>query len=187
MRAPSSATAIPAPMARPRQLLSTHVAPMLWRRLPAIGPLSTIERLTGSLRQTASSPTTKSPLRQSASPRKIVRAACRIKARRQTELRLGNLAIQRDWGWAPEYVDAMWRILQHATAEDFVISTGEACSLESFTTAAFASVGLDWRDHVTIDEALHRPTEILFNRGNATKARAKLGWTGTSKMPTWSA
>ena len=115
--------------------------------------------------------------------RKIVRAACRIKARRQTELRLGNLAIQRDWGWAPEYVDAMWRILQHATAEDFVIATGEAHSLESFTTAAFASVSLDWRDHVTIDEALHRPTEILFNKGNAAKARAKLGWIATSKMP----
>ena len=84
--------------------------------------------------------------------RKIVCAACRIKAGRQRELRLGNLAIQRDWGWAPEYVEAMWRILQHDTAEDFVIATGEAHSLESFANAAFASVGLDWRDYVIVEE-----------------------------------
>jgi GDPmannose 4,6-dehydratase len=98
--------------------------------------------------------------------RKIVCAACRIKAGHQQELRLGNLDIQRDWGWAPEYVDAMWRILQHDAAEDFVIATGDAHSLESFASAAFAAVGLDWRDHVTIDKALFRPAEILFNRGN---------------------
>ena len=103
--------------------------------------------------------------------RKIVCAACRIKAGRQRELRLGNLAIQRDWGWAPEYVEAMWRILQHDTAEDFVIATGEAHSLESFANEAFTSVGLDWRDYVIIEETLFRPNEILFNKGNATKAR----------------
>jgi GDPmannose 4,6-dehydratase len=115
--------------------------------------------------------------------RKIVSAACHIKAGRQQDLRLGNLAIQRDWGWAPEYVDAMWRILQPDTAEDFVIATGEAHSLESFVSAAFAAVGLDWSDHVTVDQALFRPAEILFNRGNAAKARARLGWTATAKMP----
>jgi GDPmannose 4,6-dehydratase len=114
--------------------------------------------------------------------RKIVCAACRIKAGRQKDLQLGNLAIQRDWGWAPEYVDAMWRILQHDTAEDFVIATGEANSLESFVSTVFAALGLDWRDHVNIDNTLYRPSEILFNKGNAAKAFAKLGWTATSKM-----
>jgi GDPmannose 4,6-dehydratase len=115
--------------------------------------------------------------------RKIVCAACRIKAGRQRDLQLGNLAIQRDWGWAPEYVDAMWRILQHDTAEDFLIATGEAHSLESFVSSAFTALGLDWRDHVHIDNALHRPSEILFNKGNAAKALAKLGWTAMAKMP----
>src|SRR4029079_9643094 len=79
-------------------------------------------------------------------------AAARIKSGRQTELRLGNLAIQRDWGWAPEYVDAMWRILRHKTPEDFVIATGQAHSLEGFLAATFAVLDLDWRNYVTVDK-----------------------------------
>ena len=108
--------------------------------------------------------------------RKIVCAACRIKAGTQSELRLGNLAVKRDWGWAPDYVEAMWRILQHDTSEDFVIATGEAHSLEEFVSYVFTALGLDWRDHVDVDLALYRPSEILLNRGNAAKARLKLGW-----------
>jgi GDPmannose 4,6-dehydratase len=115
--------------------------------------------------------------------RKIVCGACRIKAGQQRDLPLGNLGIQRDWGWTPEYVDAMWRILQYDTAEDFVIATGEAYSLESFVSAAFAALGLDWRNYVKTDNALYRPSEILVNKGNPAKARAKLGWTASSKMP----
>jgi GDPmannose 4,6-dehydratase len=108
--------------------------------------------------------------------RKIACAASRIKAGRQTELRLGNLAIQRDWGWAPEFVDAMWRILQHKTPDDFVIATGQAHSLESFLSAAFAVLDLDWRNYLAIDEALYRPSDILFNKGNPAKALTELGW-----------
>ena len=119
----------------------------------------------------------KSPLRpERFVTRKIVCAACRIKAGTQCELRLGNLAVKRDWGWAPEYVEAMWRILQHDTPEDFVIATGQAHSLEEFVSYAFAALGLDWRDYVEVDPALYRPSEILLNRGNAAKARSKLGW-----------
>ena len=114
--------------------------------------------------------------------RKIVGAACRIQAGRQSGLRLGNLAIQRDWGWAPEYVDAMWRILQQEQAEDFVIATGEAHSLELFVSTVFSALGLDWRDRVTVDKALFRPSEIGFNKGDPAKARIKLGWIASSKM-----
>lgn len=119
----------------------------------------------------------KSPLRpERFVTRKIACAASRIKAGRQTELRLGNLAIQRDWGWAPEFVDAMWRILQHKTPDDFVIATGQAHSLESFLSAAFAVLDLDWRNYLAIDEALYRPSDILFNKGNPAKALTELGW-----------
>jgi GDPmannose 4,6-dehydratase len=76
----------------------------------------------------------------------------------------------------------MWRILQHDTADDFVIATGEARSLESFVSAAFAALDLDWRDHVKVDTALYRPSEILFNKGNPTKAFVQLGWRATFKM-----
>ena len=83
--------------------------------------------------------------------KKIVRAACRTRAGNQCAVKLGNLAIQRDWGWAPEYVEAMWRILQHPKADDFVVATGSTYSLADFTAAAFGELGLDWRDHVEID------------------------------------
>ena len=114
--------------------------------------------------------------------RKVINAVCRIKAGLQTDLRLGNLEIRRDWGWAPEYVNAMWRMLQHDTADDFVIATGEARSLENFVSAAFAALDLDWRDHVKVDTDLYRPSEILFNKGNPTKAFVQLGWRATFKM-----
>jgi GDPmannose 4,6-dehydratase len=114
--------------------------------------------------------------------RKIACAAARIKSGRQTELRLGNLAIQRDWGWAPEYVDAMWRILQHKTPEDFVIATGQAHSLEGFLAATFAVLDLDWRNYVTVDKAFYRPSDILFNKGNPSKALTELGWTAHLTM-----
>jgi len=124
-----------------------------------------------------------SPLRpERFATRKIVCAAHRIKCGRQTELRLGDLTIQRDWGWAPEYVDAMWRVLQHDTPEDFVIATGEAHSLEDFVSCTFTALDLDWRNYVKIDPALYRPSEIQFNRGNPAKALAELGWQANFKM-----
>jgi GDPmannose 4,6-dehydratase len=115
--------------------------------------------------------------------KKIIGAACRIRRGSQDNLTLGNLAIQRDWGWAPEYVEAMWRIMQQPKADDFVIATGSVYSLEDFAATAFTEVGLDWRDHVEIDHALLRPSEIMCNKGDATKAHAMLGWKSNYIMP----
>jgi GDPmannose 4,6-dehydratase len=114
--------------------------------------------------------------------KKIVSAACRIATGSREKLQLGNIAIQRDWGWAPEYVEAMWRMVQQEHADDFVIATGETHSLEEFVETAFAQVGLDWRDHVVIDPTLFRPTDIASSRGNPRKSRETFGWQARSKM-----
>ena len=114
--------------------------------------------------------------------RKIVSAACRIAAGSREKLQLGNIAIQRDWGWAPEYVEAMWRMVQQEQPDDFVIATGEGHSLEDFVATAFTEVGLDWRDHVVIDPGLFRPTEIAISRGNPRKSRETFGWQARYKM-----
>lgn len=108
--------------------------------------------------------------------KKIVRAAVQIAGGKQKRLVLGNTSIQRDWGWAPEYVEAMYAMLQRDRPEDFVIATGKSRSLEDFITAAFQHVGLDWKEHVTIDKSLFRPTEITIGRGDASKAERVLGW-----------
>ena len=115
--------------------------------------------------------------------RKIVGTACRIAGGSSEQLCLGNLAVYRDWGWAPEYVEAMWRMLQLKEPEDFVIATGESYSLEEFVAAAFAENGLDWRDHVELDPALLRPSDLAYNRGDASKAKALLGWEAQLRMP----
>jgi GDPmannose 4,6-dehydratase len=114
--------------------------------------------------------------------KKIVSAACRIAGGSREKLHLGNIAIQRDWGWAPDYVEAMWLMVQQAQPDDFVIATGESHSLEEFVDTAFAQVGLDWRDHVVIDPALFRPTEIAISRGNPRKSRETFGWQARYKM-----
>lgn len=109
--------------------------------------------------------------------RKIVTAACRIKKGSAERLRIGDVGVSRDWGWAPEYVSAMWQMLSHGgPLEDFVIATGESHSLQEFVTATFAQLGLDAADHVETDPALTRPTDIRFSRGDASKARRVLGW-----------
>lgn len=124
-----------------------------------------------------------SPLRPSRFvTRKIVRAACAIKLGQANLVRLGNLDIRRDWGFAPEYVDAMWRMMQLDSAEDFVIATGQSSSLQDFVVAAFEAAGLDWSQHVEFDSALTRPSEILYSAGNAGKARVVLGWRAKSLM-----
>ncbi|HVW70195.1 MAG TPA: GDP-mannose 4,6-dehydratase [Steroidobacteraceae bacterium] len=115
--------------------------------------------------------------------RKIVAAACRIAQGSGEKLTLGNLQIRRDWGWAPEYVEAMWRMLQRDVAEDFVIATGESHSLEEFVGAAFARVGLDWREHAVVSEALLRPTDLSEGRGIALKAERLLSWKAEARMP----
>ncbi len=108
--------------------------------------------------------------------RKITLAACRIAKGYDEKLRLGRLDIVRDWGWAPEYVEAMWLMLQQNVAQDYIIATGEAHSLEDFVSLAFESVGLNWRDHVMSDPSLFRPTDIAWSQGNPAKAFTRLGW-----------
>lgn len=114
--------------------------------------------------------------------RKVVAAACRLARGATDQLTLGNLQIRRDWGWAPEYVEAMWRIVQCERGDDFVIATGQSNSLEQFVAAVFARLGLDWRDHTIVSEALLRPTDISDGRGNAGKAERLLGWQARHTM-----
>jgi len=108
--------------------------------------------------------------------RKITRAVARIQAGRQDKLYLGNLEARRDWGYAPEYVEAMWLMLQQDAADDFVVATGNSHSVRDFVVEAFACVGLDWQDHVEIDPQYFRPAEVDDLIGDAGKARRKLGW-----------
>jgi GDPmannose 4,6-dehydratase len=114
---------------------------------------------------------------------KIIAAACRIAGGSRDKLNLGNISVQRDWGYAPEYVEAMYLMLQHPDPDDYVIATGETHRLEDFVAIAFNRVGLDWQEWVNIDTSLYRPTDIAVGRGNPGKAKAKLGWEATSKMP----
>ena len=108
--------------------------------------------------------------------RKITHGAAQIALGQATELRLGNLDAQRDWGFAGDYVDAMWRMLQLESADDFVICTGETHSVREFCELAFGRVGLDYADHVVIDERFFRPAEVDLLVGDAAKAEARLGW-----------
>ena len=110
---------------------------------------------------------------------KIVSAARRIAAGSSETLRLGRLDIARDWGWAPEYVEAMWLMLQQDQPQDFVIATGHTFTLQEFVAAAFEHFSLDWRQHVVQDEKLFRPTDIQVSRANPAKAKAVLGWEAT--------
>ena len=114
--------------------------------------------------------------------KKIISTVCRIANGSPEKLTLGRLDIVRDWGWALEYVDAMWRMMQQETADDYIIATGEANSLQDFVTEAFAVVGLDWCDYVNSDPALFRPTDLARSQGCADKAFRQLGWQATFKM-----
>jgi GDPmannose 4,6-dehydratase len=115
--------------------------------------------------------------------RKIISAAVRIAAGSDEKLHLGNIDIKRDWGWAPEYVQAMWQMLQQDQADDFVIATGVANSLRSFVASTFEAEGLDWNEHVVIDQQLIRPAEIAANRGDPSKAARLLDWKPRLFMP----
>jgi len=108
--------------------------------------------------------------------RKITLGIAAIKRGRMNELRLGNLDARRDWGFAGDYVEAMWRMLQQETPDDYVVATGETHSVREFCEAAFAEVGLDWRDYVKVDPKYFRPAEVDLLLGNPAKAKAKLGW-----------
>jgi GDPmannose 4,6-dehydratase len=109
--------------------------------------------------------------------RKISHTVARIKLGLAKELRLGNLDARRDWGFAGDYVQAMWKMLQADTAEDYVIATGATHSVRDFCEKAFGHVGLDWQKHVVVDERFYRPAEVEQLIGDPTKAKEKLGWT----------
>jgi len=108
--------------------------------------------------------------------RKITRSVAHIKAGLQDKLYLGNLDAKRDWGYAKEYVEAMWLMLQQERPDDYVIATGETHSVREFLEAAFSYAGLDWRPHVEIDPRYYRPTEVDMLVGDASKAKRQLGW-----------
>ena len=113
---------------------------------------------------------------------KIVSSACRIAQGSLEKLHLGNIDIQRDWGWAADYVEAMYLMLQQEQPDDYVIATGESYSLAEFIAAAFSCVGLDWHEYVVSDASLFRPTDIAVGRANPSKAKEKLGWQAEHKL-----
>ncbi|MFW2440685.1 MAG: GDP-mannose 4,6-dehydratase [Arenicellales bacterium] len=112
--------------------------------------------------------------------RKIVDTARQISLGRKTVLELGNVQIIRDWGWAPEYVEAMWMMLQQDSADDFVIATGESISLIKFIEMIFSAFGLDYEKHIRIEDELLRPTDLSISRADPGKAMKKLGWKAKS-------
>jgi GDPmannose 4,6-dehydratase len=114
--------------------------------------------------------------------RKITRAVAHIKAGLQEKLYMGNLDAKRDWGYAKEYVEAMWRILQQPEPDDYVIATNETHSVREFLEAAFAHVGLDWQKYVEIDPRYFRPAEVELLIGDYSKAKQKLGWEPQTKF-----
>ena len=113
---------------------------------------------------------------------KIVRAARRIANGSGESLLLGNLDIHRDWGWAPEYVEVMWLMLQQEQLQDYVIATGRSVSLEYFVARAFKSVGLEWRRHVRLDSTLLRPSDIRYGSADPSRAARLLGWQATHQV-----
>ena len=115
--------------------------------------------------------------------RKVIAAACRIAAGSKESLPLGDLLIARDWGWAPEYVEAMWLMLQQETPDDYVVATGQTYRLQDLVETAFTQLGLDWRKHVVTDTSLARPNELKVSRADPAKARSRLGWKAKYAMP----
>ena len=115
--------------------------------------------------------------------KKIVSAAARIKNGSGEKLELGRIDIRRDWGWAPEYVEAMWRMLQQDQPDDYVIATGISTSLQDYVGKVFECLGLDWREHVMLNPGLKRPSDIDISFGRAAKAEKILGWQAKVQIP----
>lgn len=114
--------------------------------------------------------------------RKITNAVAKIAMGKEKELDLGNLASKRDWGYAPEYVEAMWLMLQNKTPEDFVIATGETHTVKEFVEKSFDAAGLDWQEYVKTDKRFFRPLDVDLLRGDSSKAVKKLGWKPNTKF-----
>ena len=115
--------------------------------------------------------------------RKIIATACRIAKGAKETLTLGRLDIVRDWGWAPEYVEAMWCMLQAESPDDYVIATGHSAALSDFVSLAFGKLGLDWQEFVKSDTSLFRPLDITFSAGDPGKAKKVLGWSASTLLP----
>lgn len=115
--------------------------------------------------------------------RKVTNAVARIKLGLQDELKLGNIDVSRDWGYAGDYVEAMWLMLQHRHADDFVIATGRTCTVREICRIAFEIVGLNHEDYIRIDPKLFRPAEVEISQGNPEKARLELGWKAGTELP----
>ena len=113
---------------------------------------------------------------------KIIKAACRIASGSREKLQLGNISIARDWGWAPEYIEAMWLMLQKEKPDDYVIATGETNTLEDFVSEVFNILDIDWHEYIINDDSLLRPTDILVSSGNPEKAMKVLGWQAIYRM-----
>ncbi len=125
-----------------------------------------------------------SPLRPSRFvTKKIIEAACKIGNGKNDRLTLGNIDISRDWGYAPEYVEAMWKMMSQPKPEDYVIATGKTYKLKDFISSAFSYFNLNWENYVTFDQSLHRPSEILVGSANPSKAKKLLSWEAKSMMP----
>ena len=116
--------------------------------------------------------------------RKVTDAVARIKQGTQKKLRLGNIDAQRDWGFAGDYVEAMWLMLQQEKPDDYVIATGKTTTVRQMCAIAFEYVGLDFEDYVVIDPQFYRPAEVEVLLGNPSKAKSKLGWTATTNLTT---
>ena len=114
--------------------------------------------------------------------KKIVSTACRIALGSNEKLELGNLDIERDWGWAPEYVEAMWLMLQQDIPDDYVIATGKTNSLKTFVSLVFEKLGLDWEKHVSYNSLFERPADLKIGRANPAKANTKLNWKAKSNL-----
>jgi len=114
--------------------------------------------------------------------KKIISTACRIARGSNEKLELGNLDIQRDWGWAPEYVEAMWLMLQQDKPDDFVIATGETNSLKTFVSLVFEKLNLNWEKHVVYNHAFERPAELKTGRANPEKAHRQLKWKAKASL-----
>ena len=113
---------------------------------------------------------------------KIIQAAARISQGSHEKLNVGNIIIERDWGWAPDYVDAMWRMLNSNSPSDYIIATGKTVSLEYFIDKVFGYFKLNWKDHTAIDDSLLRPNDILYSGGDPSKANKSLGWSHTKDV-----
>ena len=110
-------------------------------------------------------------------------SACRISRGSEEKLNLGRLDIVRDWGWAPEYIEAMWQMLQVETPGDFVIATGYSATLEEFVARAFDNVKLDWQDFIVSDPAFFRPSDIAYSAADPSKAARVLNWSASTTLP----